>query len=227
MKREAITREAIMTEAKIIALPFGLMGSNTWLIVCAEQTILIDPSAPVKRLPEGLPPIRLILATHGHLDHINRADAWRDASLAPLAIHQADAGCLTDAQQNLSAQISQPFDCRPAEQLLVDGQSIQIDANRRLDVLHTPGHTSGCCCFLLWEQDRAVGLFSGDVLFAGSIGRADLGGDATAMEDSLQKLRQLGRDLQITRQQDLPVYPGHGRKTSLAAEIADNPYFRI
>ena len=216
-----------MSEAKIIALPFGWMGSNTWLIVCPEQTIVIDPSAPVKRLPAELPPVRLILATHGHLDHINRADAWRDATLAPLAIHTADSGCLTDAQQNLSAQISQPFVCRPAEQLLVDGQSIQIDADRRLEVLHTPGHTAGCCCYLLWELDRAVGLFSGDVLFAGSIGRTDMGGDLAAMEDSLQKLCQLGRDLQITRQNDLPVYPGHGRKTGLAAEIADNPYLRV
>ena len=216
-----------MTAVKIIALPYGWMGSNTWLIVCPEKTILIDPSAPVKRLPEGLPPVRLILATHGHLDHINRADAWRDATLAPLAIHTADAGCLTDARQNLSDQISQPFVCRPAEQLLSDGQSIRIDAERRIEVLHTPGHTPGCGCFLLWENDQAIGLFSGDVLFADSIGRTDLdGGDTTAMMLSLQRLRQLGHDLSVTSQHDLPVYPGHGRKTGLAVEIANNPYLQ-
>jgi len=216
-----------MNAAKIIALPYGWMGSNTWLIVCPDQTILIDPSAPVKRLPDGLPSVRLILATHGHLDHINRADAWRDATSAPLAIHPADEGCLTDARQNLSDQISQPFVCRPAEQLLSDGQSLRIDADRRLEVLHTPGHTPGCCCFLLWEFDRAAGLFSGDVLFADSIGRTDLdGGDPSAMERSLLKLRQLGLALSVTRQNDLPVYPGHGRKTGLATEIADNPYFQ-
>ena len=66
---------SIMTTTKIITLPFGLMGSNTWLIVCPEMTIVVDPSAPLKRLPEGLPQVRLILATHGHMDHINRADA--------------------------------------------------------------------------------------------------------------------------------------------------------
>jgi glyoxylase-like metal-dependent hydrolase (beta-lactamase superfamily II) len=215
-----------MTLAKIIALPYGWMGSNTWLIVCPEQTILIDPSAPVKRLPEGLPPVGLILATHGHLDHINRADAWREATSASLAIHTDDADCLTDARKNLSAQISQPFVCRPAEQLLDDGQSLRIDADRRLEVLHTPGHTPGCCCFLFWEFDRAVGLFSGDVLFADSIGRTDLdGGDPSVMALSLRRLRQIGHDLGVTRQHDLPVYPGHGRKTGLAAEMAGNPYF--
>ena len=95
--------------ARIVGIPFGMMDSNTWLIICPEQTVLIDPAAPVKRLPENLPSIKLILATHGHLDHISRADVWRDATGAPLCIHAADAGCLTDADQNLSSLFRQPM----------------------------------------------------------------------------------------------------------------------
>ena len=126
----------------------------------------------------------LILATHGHLDHINRADAWRDATSAPLAIHPADEGCLTDARQNLSDQISQPFVCRPAEQLLSDGQSC---GSTRIAWLEVIAYAWPYARLLLLSSlgIRPGGrLFSGDVLFADSIGRTDLdGGDTQRWSD--------------------------------------------
>ncbi len=76
---------------------------------------------------------------------------------------------------------------------------------------------------MLSKEGEAAALFSGDTLFAGSIGRLDLGGDPSEMEQSLRRLLDLGHRLGKI---DLPVYPGHGNKTALLQEILTNPYFQ-
>lgn len=202
-------------------LPDGPVQANTWLIDSGEATCIIDPILRPSRMPHGLSPVRWILATHGHFDHIGRADEWRDCSGAPLLIHAADADALTDAAVNLSTMINRPETFRPAEGVLQDGWELEIGPGIRLQALHTPGHTVGSSCFLLTSAGEPIALFTGDTLFAGSIGRTDLGGNPLAMQQSLQRLAgltgQLGR---------IPVYPGHGPATTLARELANNPWLQ-
>jgi len=212
--------------ADIRALPFGLFQSVTYLIILEELVCLIDPSAPPDRLPPCLPPVGIILATHGHIDHIDQADRWRRSCPADLAIHAGDRDCLIDAGRNLSSLFGRPQTFLPAGQILQDGQRLALGRTHDLTVCHTPGHTAGSCCFLLSQDSRPIALFSGDTLFAGSIGRLDLGGDEKAMRHSLQKLARLSLEWIPVATEDLPVYPGHGPATALKREIAGNPYFR-
>ena len=151
--------------AEIIALPDGHMTAITYLVVLPDQVLLIDPTTPVRHLPPNLPPIRRILATHGHIDHIYQADAWRRLSGAPLAIHDADRDCLTDPGRNLSALISNARTFAPAQETLAHGQVIDLDTAHQLTIWHTPGHTSGSSCFLLDEDGKPRALFSGDTLY--------------------------------------------------------------
>ncbi len=212
--------------ADIIALPYGLLTAVTYLIVLDGQCVLIDPTAPPDRLPAGLPPVRHILATHGHFDHIAQADAWRDLTGAGLSIHTADSDCLTDAKRNLSLWLGDERVFRPADILFNGQESLRLDSQCRLDVWHTPGHTAGSCCLLLREGGRPVALFSGDTLFAGSVGRTDLGGDARLLQASLRQLVAWCEKNGFTQQDDLPVYPGHGTKTGLFQEQQQNPFLR-
>ncbi|NLO35093.1 MAG: MBL fold metallo-hydrolase [Clostridiaceae bacterium] len=211
--------------AEIIALPDGHMTAITYLVVLPDQVLLIDPTTPVRHLPPNLPPIRRILATHGHIDHIYQADAWRRLSGAPLAIHDADRDCLTDPGRNLSALISNARTFAPAQETLAHGQVIDLDTAHQLTIWHTPGHTSGSCCFLLDEDGKPRALFSGDTLFAGSVGRTDLGGDTATLMRSLRFLAVRAGHLATDETHDLAVYPGHGPVTGLAREIRSNPYF--
>lgn len=196
----------------------------TYLIVLPEQTILIDPTAASRWMKPELPAISLILATHGHIDHIYRADEWRAKSGAELAIHPADSSCLTDPAKNLSVLMGRARVYRTAERSLADGQVLELDEHHQVEVLHTPGHTAGSCCFLLSERGKATALFSGDTLFAGSVGRTDLGGDQVILDRSLQRLVSLADRLNIIEREDLTVYPGHGEATGLCREIRTNPY---
>lgn len=212
--------------ARIIALPYGFLSSVSYLVATSEKTILIDPTAPLRYWPGDVADLSLILATHGHFDHIMRADKWRQAHQAPLAIHEADADCLADGKKNLSTMLVRPLRQRPAEQLLADGDLLDVSSQVQLGVLHTPGHSAGSCCFLLLEDGQPKALFSGDTIFAGSIGRTDLGGDETVLAASLRRLADLADSLGLTSQRDLPLYPGHGPASSLRHELETNPFVR-
>lgn len=212
--------------AEIISLPDGYMTAVSYLIVLDKMTVLIDPTAPTGRLPQGLPPIGLILATHGHIDHIDRADAWRDITGAGLSIHRLDSDCLTNPVRNLSAWLGGARSFRPAENTLEEAQICVSDQAYQIEVWHTPGHTAGSCCFLLTQNEKAEALFTGDTLFCGSIGRTDLGGDDNQMNASLKRLFRWARNNHLTEESDLSVYPGHGASTSLLHEIRTNPFLK-
>lgn len=212
--------------SKIISLPYGLLASVSYLIASQESTCLIDPTAPLRYWPEGLARLSLIVATHGHFDHIMRADKWRQAHGAPLAIHQDDADCLTDGRKNLSTMLVKPLTQQPAQQLLQDGLVLELAAGTNLTVIHTPGHSAGSCVFLLTENNIAQALFTGDTLFAGSIGRTDLGGDEAVLAQSLGRLKDLADSLELSLARDLAIYPGHGPASFLRYELEHNPLVR-
>jgi len=159
--------------------------------------------------------LRYLVNTHGHHDHIAANDAIVTATGAKLLIHTADASWLSDIKLNLAGLLAQSYNPRAADILLGDGEKITC-SSIALQVIHTPGHTPGGVCLLCEGM-----LFSGDTLFAGSIGRSDLvGGDSELLLSSIQERLLLLDDT-------LQVYPGHGPATVLGEEKRSNPYIQL
>jgi len=162
-----------------------------------------------------------VLVTHGHIDHVGGIDGLVSPTITAY-LHPADLNMARHPGEQLRALLGQNFDAGENELVtaaftdLFDDQKLDI-AGLSLDVLHTPGHTPGHCCFYL--EDEGV-LFSGDQLFQGSIGRTDLpGGSYDTLMSSM-----------ATRVLPLPgetsVLPGHGPSTTLAAERMHNPFLQ-
>lgn len=173
------------------------------------DAILIDPSrgervAMAAIREHGLRLIE-ILNTHGHPDHVFDNARLKEQTRARIAIHQADAYRLDPALRPTG--VLEPPSSE-ADDLIAEGPLTYL-RDLELLAIHTPGHTEGSTCFHL---PREGVLFSGDLLFAGNVGRIDLpGGDATAMEQSLARIAQLPPG---TR-----VFPGHGPATTIADEL--------
>ncbi|MDY6296089.1 MAG: MBL fold metallo-hydrolase [Schwartzia succinivorans] len=179
---------------------------------------VIDPGGNAERIlayikKENLD-IRYVLNTHGHGDHIGADDAVRDGTGAPLYIHAADADMLTDARKNLSAFMGYQALARPADVLLHGGEEITV-GDIKLKVVCTPGHSAGGVCFV---GDGFV--FSGDALFADSIGRTDFPGGA-----QVELVGSIKRELMVLPD-ETEVYPGHGPKTTIGWERVYNPYLQ-
>jgi glyoxylase-like metal-dependent hydrolase (beta-lactamase superfamily II) len=164
-------------------------------------------------------PVALLL-THGHIDHTGGAGVVSGEVGIDAYVHPADDFLTLDplSQLRMLFGMVPSGDFSPPARLeqLGDGQVLRL-AGLQLEILHTPGHTPGHCCFLI----RAEGvLFSGDQLFAGSIGRTDLpGGDYATLMDSM-------RDKVLPLDDDMVVYPGHGPTTTLARERRTNPFLQ-
>ncbi|GMR02777.1 MAG: MBL fold metallo-hydrolase [Acidimicrobiia bacterium] len=161
------------------------------------------------------------LITHGHIDHVGGIDGVVTPTVTAY-LHPDDLDMARHPQEQMRALLGPSFGDVGSEVVhtsftdLTDGQHLDL-AGVTLDVLHTPGHTPGHCCFRL--EDEGV-LFSGDHLFAGSIGRTDLPGGSyeTLMASMLAKVIPLPSE---TR-----VLPGHGPATTLAAERKLNPFLQ-
>ncbi len=197
----------------------GAMGANCYLYACPEtkKAVIIDPGADGKQiyrwvLEKGVK-VDYILITHGHVDHIGAVDELRELlGNVLVGIHTGDAGMLTDGKKNLSSYFGPGLVQKKADILLQDGQELMI-GNQRLKVISTPGHSPGGVCFLCTE-----GLFSGDTLFAGSIGRTDFPGG------SLDQLLAGVKQKLLVLPEETRVFPGHGEETSIGEEKRDNPF---
>jgi hydroxyacylglutathione hydrolase len=188
--------------------------------------VIIDPGQDAERgIEELLARYRLkpvaVLLTHGHIDHVWSVGPVCGAKGIPAWIHPADRGLLADPASGLALNVGQelfggitftePDDVRE----LTDGATLEL-AGVELTVAHVPGHTQGSVTFRGGADDLDA-LFSGDLLFAGSIGRTDLpGGDHAAM------LKSLARTL--TLPDEAVVLPGHGPQTTIGAERRTNPF---
>ncbi|MFQ5948516.1 MAG: MBL fold metallo-hydrolase [Acidimicrobiia bacterium] len=161
-----------------------------------------------------------LLVTHGHVDHVGGAGGVTRSFQTTAYLHPDDDWLALDPETQLRSMFGMipSGEFAPPEQYerLEDGQLLEL-AGLHLEVLHTPGHTPGHCCFY-WEEEGM--LFSGDQIFAGSIGRTDLpGGDyPTLMRSMKEKV--------MTLPDPTEVLPGHGPATTLARERRTNPFLQ-
>jgi hydroxyacylglutathione hydrolase len=215
----------------ITGFPSDATATNCWVVAPAagEQCVVIDPGIGVSRhlddvIAEQLLHPVAVLLTHGHFDHTFSVLPVCQARDVPAYIHPADRGQLADPWSGVGVPVgtplfgsltfAEPDDVRE----LGDGDKVSV-AGMDFAVRHAPGHSPGCVVFGLSGADDAV-VFSGDVLFAGSIGRVDLpGGSMSQMEASL-------RDVILPMDDATIVHPGHGPTTTIARERATNPYLQ-
>lgn len=200
-----------------LCLPVGQLQANCYLIWDEDRNaILIDPGDEADRLlrmigKRGLS-LSAILLTHAHFDHMMAVNAVKDETGAPVMVHAAEEPALTNEHINLSSMVGIPYRTA-ADRLLQDGETVTI-GKLTFTVIHTPGHTVGSCCYAIDDL-----LFSGDTLFAGSIGRTDFpGGSMTVMQQSLAKL--------CTYPDYISVLSGHGEATTIGIEKRNNPFLQ-
>jgi glyoxylase-like metal-dependent hydrolase (beta-lactamase superfamily II) len=220
----------------VTGFPADVFGTNCYVVAAGpgEQCLVVDPGIGVlDQLDEVIAENRLhpaaVLLTHGHLDHTFSVAPVCGARGITAYVHPADREMLADPAKGLSMDLSQLFGGKlpysePADVAeLVDGETLVL-AGIEVTVDHAPGHTGGSVLFRLpgadtsWDAEQIC--LSGDVLFAGSIGRTDLpGGDTATMMASLRE-----KILPLT--DDTVVLPGHGPATTIGRERASNPYLR-
>jgi hydroxyacylglutathione hydrolase len=207
-------------------------GTNCYVVATGpgEQCVVVDPGiGVVDRLEELLAKHRLqpaaVLLTHGHLDHTFSVTPVCGARGIPAYVHPADREMLADPSKGLSADYRTLFGGRleytePDDVVaMIDGTVLSL-VGLEIAVDHAPGHTGGSVLFRLpGEVDEEI-CFSGDVLFAGSIGRTDLPGGS--MDSMLTSLREKVLPLA----DETVVLPGHGPATTIGRERATNPYLR-
>ena len=220
----------------IAGFPAGPWGTNCYVAATGPgaECVVIDPGmdasdgvAQVVR-EHRLKPVA-VLVTHGHVDHMFSVAPVAGTYDATAWIHPKDRHLLADPMAGMSPETTrmmlggdyswaEPDDVRE----MADGQTLEL-AGLRFLIDHTPGHTEGSVTFRAPYPDNAdvsEVMFSGDLLFAGSIGRTDLpGGDHPTM------LRSLAAKV-LPLADDIVVLPGHGEQTSIGRERATNPFLQ-
>jgi len=190
-------------------------ATNCWLVAAggSDEAVVVDPGFSPKRVSAmleaaGKRPVA-VLATHGHFDHIGSAGEFCGDDL-PLYMHEADRPALTDPPAWGAGFETPPVSVKDVR-TVVEGDVLEF-AGFRIEVAHTPGHTPGSVCYL---TDGF--LFSGDLVFRGSIGRSDL--PNSSPQDMDKSLRRF-----LTWSDADDVFPGHGPRTTVAQERATNPF---
>jgi hydroxyacylglutathione hydrolase len=197
----------------------GPLACNCYVVgeESTRRAIVIDPGGDADELAGEIASqdltITAIVATHAHFDHIIAAEQLRTLTGAPFVLHDDDRPLLDWMQESgrlfLDVELPPPPEVDTSAR---EGERITAGAVE-FEVVHTPGHSPGSISLV-----AAGGVFSGDTLFAGSIGRTDLpGGDAQALLGAV-------RSKLFALDESLIVYPGHGPTTTLGAERAENPF---
>lgn len=201
---------------KIEKFVLGSLGTNCYLIENEEtkELVIVDPAdcpeymvTYVKRI--GYAP-KAILLTHGHFDHVMGIDGWVKEFDIPVYLYEEERTILEDPALNLSAMFGKSYSYNQVEGLL-DGEVLTL-AGYSFRVIHTPGHTSGGCCYYVENEEV---LISGDTLFCQSVGRSDF------PTGSASTLRKSIRERLFCLPDSVMVYPGHNNLTS----IGDEKYF--
>lgn len=183
-----------------------------------KEILVIDPGDDFPliwdRISESEYQVKGIVLTHGHADHIGAVTELKNKTLAPIYIHPEDKDMLPDPKLNRSIYFGFSVTSPPADKILKEGDMLQI-GELNLKVIHTPGHTPGGICL---EYDKI--LFTGDTLFAGSIGRTDFPGS------SFQTLINSIKKKILTLPDEITIYPGHGPSSTIGEERVNNPFLQ-
>ena len=193
----------------------GLLQENCYILYdeSTKDAAVIDPGfmkEPLEKAFEPLP-VRCVLLTHGHFDHMMGAEAVKARTGAEIICLDKEKELVENAALNGSKMLLRRESTTTVDRVLKDGEEFFI-GNIPVRVMHTPGHTAGGCCYITPDA-----VFTGDTLMKGSCGRTDLPtGDGMALMQSLRKIAAL--------EEDLAVLPGHGPASTMAVERQFNPY---
>lgn len=198
----------------------GMVQENCYLFRrdSSDRALLIDPGDEAPRLLAAIEElgvkIEAILLTHTHFDHVGAVAPVAEATGAEVWVPELERQVLADINAYVPWPEFGPFESWEAEHTVAGGERLTL-AGFDIDVLFTPGHSPGHVTYSIADE---AAIFSGDVLFQGSVGRVDLpGGDWSTLLASIRTLVE-------TLPAETAVYPGHMGTTTLSAERASNPF---
>jgi hydroxyacylglutathione hydrolase len=197
----------------------GPFAANCYLVACGQtkEAVIIDPGADARQILSMVAgekvTVKYIINTHGHVDHVGANEDIRKALGVPILIHENDGEMSKKPHASLSAFVGKMKLAEP-DTLLKDGDKLTV-GTLVFTVIETPGHTKGSITLAL---DGA--LFTGDTLFAGSIGRTDLPGG------SFREIISSIKEKLLVYADDTVVYPGHGPESTIGEERKYNPFLR-
>ena len=203
-------------------LTVGQIGENTFLVRQAggDKLLVVDPGEEAERILAATAAtgaeVEAILLTHTHFDHIGAVAPVAKATGAPVYCPEIEVPVLADIMAYVPWEGFGPYESYDADETLAGGETLEL-AGLTLDVIFTPGHSPGHVTYSVRGEDA---IFSGDVLFQGSVGRVDLpGGDWPTLLASIETLLDSHPDETV-------VHPGHMGLTTLGAERATNPFLQ-
>lgn len=204
---------------EITVLTVGPVYTNCYIAKeeGSQSCVVIDPGEEAGKIAGYMKKRNLtleaILLTHGHFDHITAVSDLVSAAGGKVYAFRDEKELLINPELNGSVMMGYEVGLEP-DVLLRDGQTITV-AGLTFQVIHTPGHTKGGCCY--YAEDEKV-LFSGDTIFMESIGRTDF-----PTGNGRELLRSV-REKILVLPDEVKIYPGHGPETNVAYEAANNPY---
>jgi hydroxyacylglutathione hydrolase len=201
-------------------LTVGPVGENCFLFRAegSDKGLIVDPGEEAPRILQSVQELGIeveaILLTHTHFDHIGAVAPVAKATGAPVYCPEIEVPVLADIMSFVPWPGFGPYESYDADETVAGGEHLSL-AGIEIDVIFTPGHSPGHVTYSVPDEQA---LFSGDVLFQGSVGRTDLpGGDWATLLESIRKLVD-------AHPPETPVYPGHMGITTLGAERASNPF---